>query len=67
MELERAQSFLTDMGIKYVVEKADVTTLGLSDEELAELVPGTVVKLSPDVGTSYMQTKDAYVTIYYYE
>ncbi len=67
MELEKAQSFLDDMGIKFVVEKADVSSLGFTDEELAELVPGTVVKLSPDVGTSYMQTKDAYVTIYYYE
>ena len=67
MDVNAASSFLDDCGIKYVIEKADVNSLELSEEEIADLVTGQVVKTDPAGGTSYIQTKDAYVTLYYYE
>lgn len=67
MELGYVETFLSDAGFKYVIEKADVSALGFSEDKISELEHGTVVKLNPDVGTSYMQTKDAYITVYYYE
>ena len=67
MDVNAASSFLDDSGIKYVIEKADINSLGLSEEEIADLVTGQIVKTDPAGGTSYIQTKDAYVTLYYYE
>ena len=39
---------------------------GMSEEEIAVLSRGVVVRCSPDFGTVYEQNEDSYITLYYY-
>lgn len=67
MNLNDAKAKLDELKITYVVEKVDIESLGLSDEDKKEIESMEVVRVNPDVGTSYTQTNDSFVTLYYVE
>lgn len=67
MNLNDAKYLLDSMNITYVVERTDINSLGLSDEEKAKFESMDVVKVNPETGTSYMQMNDSFVTLYYVE
>ncbi len=68
MDADEASETLADMGIETVLEAITLDELDeYTDEEKESLVAGTVVRTDPEVGTSYMQMSDTYVTLYYLE
>ncbi len=68
MDVSSAQNILTEMGINSIMQAISLDDLSeYSESEKEELVSGTVVRVDPDVGTSYMQTSDSFVTLFYLE
>lgn len=68
MDVGSAQNILTEMGINSIMQAISLDDLNeYSESEKEELVSGTVVRVDPEVGTSYMQTSDSFVTLFYLE
>ncbi len=66
MDITSAQNTLTEMGIESVAQAISLDELDeYTEDEKADLVANTVVRCDPDVGTSYMQMQDTFVTLYY--
>ena len=66
MDIQTAQSTLSDMGIESVAQPISLAELDeYTEDEKNSLEENTVVRTDPDVGTSYMQMQDTFVTLYY--
>ena len=64
MDVYEAKERLEAQGA--VVVLSALSTEGMSEEEIAVLSRGVVVRCSPDFGTVYEQNEDSYITLYYY-
>ncbi|MBR4455353.1 MAG: protein kinase [Solobacterium sp.] len=64
MPLEEAVSMLESMGVEVFSSTLDTT--GLSEEEIANLNTGVVIRSDPAAGSEYTQREDNYVVLYYY-
>lgn len=68
MSQEEAQATLRELGIESVLQPIGEDELDEYDaSEIDDLETGTIVRTDPSVGTSYMQMKDTFVTLYYLE
>lgn len=63
--IEEVKADLKSKGIEYPIEKK-LFMDDLSDEEIANIQKGVVVKTDPVAGTNYVQTGNALITLYYY-
>lgn len=63
--IDQAYQTLTNLGA--VVEKEVISTEGMTDEEINLLQKNVVVSVDPGIGSDYEQTKDAKITLRYYE
>ena len=64
MPVEEASKMLEAMGVEVFSSTLDTT--GLSEEEIANLNTGVVVRSDPAAGSEYTQREDNYVVLYYY-
>ena len=64
MPVEDAASILEAMGVEVFSSTLDTTNL--SDEEIANLNTGIVIRSEPDAGSEYTQKEENYVVLYYY-
>ncbi len=64
MPVEDASSILEAMGVEVFSSTLDTTDL--SEEEIASLNTGVVIRCDPDAGSEYTQKEDNYVVLYYY-
>ena len=64
MPVEDAASILEAMGVEVFSSTLDTTNL--SDEEIASLNTGIVIRSEPDAGSEYTQKEENYVVLYYY-
>ncbi len=64
MPLEEATGILEAMGVEVFSSTLDTT--GLSEEEIANLNTGVVIRSDPEAGSEYTQREDNYVVLYYY-
>lgn len=65
MPIEEARAKLSEYGVAVVVIQE--LTYQLSEEEIAALEKGVVVKVEPEVGTTYIQKgQDSFITLHYY-
>ena len=64
MPVEEASSLLESMGVEVFSSTLDTT--GLSEEEIASLNTGVVIRSDPDAGSEYTQQDENYVVLYYY-
>lgn len=64
-KIETAKSTLEKFGAKVRLEK--LSTDGMEEEEIKELVKGVVIKQTPEAGSYYIQEGNSVVTLYYYE
>ncbi len=64
MDINSAAAELEGMGLEVRTSARDTTQM--SQEEIDELTVGVVVECDPAAGTSFTQTDDNYVTLYYY-
>jgi len=62
--IDEAVSELEALGAKCLTSNLDTTSL--SDEEIANLKTGIVIKSDPEIGSEYTQKEDNYVILYYY-
>ncbi|MBQ1509159.1 MAG: protein kinase, partial [Erysipelotrichaceae bacterium] len=49
------------------VEKHQQSLEAFTDDEKAKYGPGTVVRITPDMGSSYIQEEDSSIHLYYYQ
>ncbi len=63
-DIAEATAELEALGIRAYTSNLD--TSNFSEDEIAALVTGVVIRTDPDAGQSYTQKEDNYVTIYYY-
>ena len=64
MPVEEASKMLEAMGVEVFSSTLDTT--GLSEEEIANLNTGVVIRSDPAAGSEYTQREDNYVVLYYY-
>ena len=64
MPVEEASKMLEEMGVEVFSSTLDTT--GLSEEEIANLNTGVVIRSDPAAGSEYTQREDNYVVLYYY-
>ena len=64
MPVEEASALLESMGVEVFSSTLDTT--GLSEEEIANLNTGVVIRSDPEAGSEYTQKDDTYVVLYYY-
>ena len=64
MPVEDAASILEAMGVE--VFSSTLDTSNLSEEEIANLNTGVVIRSDPDAGSEYTQREENYVVLYYY-
>lgn len=65
MPIEEARAQLSEYGVAVIVIQD--LTYQMSEEELAALEKGVVVKIEPEVGTTYIQKgQDSVITLHYY-
>ncbi|MBQ9328325.1 MAG: Stk1 family PASTA domain-containing Ser/Thr kinase [Solobacterium sp.] len=64
MSVEEASAILESMGVEVFSSTLDTT--GLSEEEIANLHTGVVIRSDPVAGSVYTQKEDNYVVLYYY-
>ena len=64
MTVEEASKMLEAMGVEVFSSTLDTT--GLSEEEIANLNTGVVIRSDPEAGSEYTQREDTYVVLYYY-
>ncbi|MBR2767982.1 MAG: Stk1 family PASTA domain-containing Ser/Thr kinase [Solobacterium sp.] len=64
MPIEEASALLESVGIEVFSSTLDTT--GLSEEEIANLNTGVVIRSDPEAGSEYTQKDDTYVVLYYY-
>ena len=64
MLVEEASQLLESMGVE--VFSSNLDTTGLSEEEIANLNTGVVIRSDPEAGSEYTQKDDTYVVLYYY-
>ncbi len=64
MPIEEASRLLESVGIEVFSSTLDTT--GLSEEEIANLNTGVVIRSDPEAGSEYTQKDDTYVVLYYY-
>lgn len=64
MPVEEAAKILEQMGVEVFSSTLDTT--GLSEEEIASLNTGVVVRCDPEAGSEYTQQEENYVVLYYY-
>jgi len=64
VNIQDAKTMLEEMGA--VVSLVKMSTEGLSEEELEELSYNEVININPSVGSFYIQTQGAKITLYYY-
>ena len=64
MDVYEAQMILESRGA--VVLLSQLSSEGMSQEELDSLLLGVVVECSPGLGTLYEQNEESYITLYYY-
>ncbi len=62
--IDEATAELEAMGVQVRISNLDTTAL--TDEEIANLKTGVVIKCDPDIGSEYTQKEDNYVILYYY-
>lgn len=63
--IEEAKAELSDYGVAVVIIQE--LTYNMSEEEIEKLEKGVVVRVSPEVGTTYIQKgADSVITLYYY-
>ena len=62
--IDEAVAALEEMGA--VVYTSDLDTTGMTEEQIAALPTGIVIKIDPDPGSDYTQTDENFITIYYY-
>lgn len=65
MEINTAAQKLRDMGAAVVV--SEKLTVGMSEEELANIEKGVVIDVDPAEGTTYVQSGSNVITLYYYK
>lgn len=63
-KVQTAKSSLEALGVNVVLEQ--LSTEGMEEEELEDIVKGVVIKQSPEANTSYRQEGDNVVILYYY-
>ncbi len=63
-DIDEAVAALEEMGA--VVYTSDLDTTGMTEEQIAALPTGIVIKIDPDPGSDYTQTDENFITIYYY-
>ncbi len=64
MAVEEASKMLEALGVEVFSSTLDTT--GLSEEEIANLNTGVVIRSDPEAGSEYTQREDNYVVLYYY-
>ncbi len=64
MRVDEASRMIEDLGLK--VTLTQLSTEGLSEEELAEIEYNVVESISPGVGSLYIQYEDSSIILYYY-
>ncbi|MGL5977715.1 MAG: Stk1 family PASTA domain-containing Ser/Thr kinase [Erysipelotrichaceae bacterium] len=64
VSIEQAQATLEGLGAK--VNLSQLSTEGMSEEELELIEKGVVIDTNPSVGTLYIQNYGLSITIYYY-
>ncbi len=64
MAIDEATAILEEMGT--IVYTSTLDTTNMTAAEIANLPTGIVIKVSPDAGSEYTQTRDNFITIYYY-
>ena len=64
MPVEEASKMLEALGVEVFSSTLDTT--GLSEEEIANLNTGVVIRSDPAAGSEYTQREDNYVVLYYY-
>ena len=64
MAIEEASKMLEALGVEVFSSTLDTT--GLSEEEIANLNTGVVIRSDPEAGSEYTQREDNYVVLYYY-
>ncbi len=64
MPVDEASKLLESMGVEVLSSNLDTT--GLSEEEIANLNTGVVIRSDPEAGSEYTQKEDNYVLLYYY-
>ena len=64
MPIEEASKMLEALGVEVFSSTLDTT--GLSEEEIANLNTGVVIRSDPEAGSEYTQREDNYVVLYYY-
>ena len=64
MPVEEASKMLEALGVEVFSSTLDTT--GLSEEEIANLNTGVVIRSDPEAGSEYTQREDNYVVLYYY-
>ena len=64
MPVDAAASILEAMGVEVFSSTLDTT--GLSEEEIAALNTGVVIRCDPEAGSEYTQREENYVVLYYY-
>lgn len=64
MNIDEAKTMLEQEGMQVVLSNLDTTSL--TEEEINNLETGIVIKTNPDINEEYIQTDDAYITLYYY-
>jgi len=64
MPVEDAASILEAMGVE--VFSSTLDTSNLSEEEIANLNTGVVIRSDPEAGSEYTQREENYVVLYYY-
>ena len=62
--IEDATRYLEERGLTVMVSSID--TSSYTEEELASLVTGVVMRVTPEIGETYTQTSDSFIVLYYY-
>lgn len=62
--IDEATAELEALGVQVRISNLDTTAL--TEEEIANLETGVVIKCDPDIGSEYTQKEDNYVILYYY-
>ena len=65
MSLDDAAEYFTENNIKFEFVKLDIDEF--KDEEIEDSKPETVIKTSPEIGSSYVVDSDVEVKVYYFE